>query len=229
MRETVDFAVLKLGYMLETPSIRRYSFSATMQKAVTMCSVRTISREGQTMSEVDVGTGNYLAGFADGEGCFYLGVHPTANLALGIQVVPEFHVSQNSERVSVLQLFQDTLDCGLIKRNASAAAQDRTWVYVVKRHNELHDAVLPFFTEFPLRSDKQNEFLKFKIVVEMMHPKEHLTTEGLQHILQIAFTMNGSKFRKRTLAQLLDCLEPSETIRRVPATQIAGEDIVRTA
>ena len=169
------------------------------------------------MREPDVAAGNYLAGFADGEGCFYIGVHPTANVALGIQVVPEFHVSQNGERVSVLQLFQDTLNCGLIKRNASAIARDRTWVYVVKRHNELHDAVLPFFTKFPLRSDKQNEFLKFREVVEKMHRKEHLTEEGLRDILHVAFTMNGSKFRKRTLAQLLNCLEPSETICQAPA------------
>ena len=63
------------------------------------------------MREPDVATGNYLAGFADGEGCFYIGVHPTANVTLGIQVAPEFHVSQNGERISVLQLFQDTLNC----------------------------------------------------------------------------------------------------------------------
>ena len=181
------------------------------------------------MREIDMATGSYLAGFADGEGRFYLGVHPTSNTALGIQVVPEFHVSQNGERISVLQLFQDSLDCGLIKRNASASARDQTWVYVVKRHNDLHEAVLPFFTEFPLRSDKQNQFLRFKQVVEMMHRKEHLTKEGLQNILRIAFTMNGSKFRKRTLAQLLDRLEPSETIRRVPVINLVGEDIVRTA
>ncbi len=228
-RETVDLAVLKLGYLLETPSIRHYSFLCYNTEAVKMCSVRTISREGQAMQEVDVATGSYLAGFTDGEGCFYIGVHPTPNVALGIQVVPEFHVSQNGERISVLQLFQDKLGCGLIKRNASATARDQTWVYVVKRHDDLHEAVLPFFTKFPLRSDKQNQFLKFKQVVEMMHRKEHLNNEGLQDILQIAFTMNGSKFRKRTLAQLLDRLEPSETIRRVPAIDLAGEDIVRTA
>ncbi len=169
------------------------------------------------MQELDVGTGNYLAGFADGEGCFYIGVHPTATAALGIQVVPEFHVSQNRERISVLQLFQDTLGCGLIKRNASASAQDQTWVYVVKRHNELNNAVLPLFTKFPLRSDKQNQFVKFKEVVEKMHRKDHLTVEGVKDILHIAFTMNGSKFRKRTLAQLLNCLEPSETICQAPA------------
>ena len=46
------------------------------------------------MQEVDVEKGSYLAGFADGEGCFYVGVHPTTNVAPGLQVIPEFHVSQ---------------------------------------------------------------------------------------------------------------------------------------
>ena len=68
------------------------------------------------MQEVDVETGNYLAGFADGEGCFYVGVHPTTNVTLGLQVIPEFHVSQNGERISVLQLFVEVLGCGAIKK-----------------------------------------------------------------------------------------------------------------
>ena len=132
------------------------------------------------MQEVDVETGNYLAGFADGEGCFYVGVHPTTNVTLGLQVIPEFHVSQNGERISVLQLFVEVLDCGAIKRNASANSRDKTFVLVVKRHNDLYEKVLPFFERFSLRSEKQQEFLKFAQVVEMMHRKEHLTSDGLK-------------------------------------------------
>src|ERR1044072_446332 len=75
------------------------------------------------MQEVDVETGNYLAGFADGEGCFYVGLHPTTNVTLVLQVIPEFHVSQNGERISVLQLFVEVLGCGGIKRNASASSR----------------------------------------------------------------------------------------------------------
>ena len=113
------------------------------------------------MQEVDVETGNYLAGFTDGEGCFYVGIHPTPNVTLGLQVIPEFHVSQNGERISVLQLF-----------------------------------------------------------VEVMHRKEHLTTDGLKRISEIAFSMNGAKFRKHRLATLLQSLEPSETICRVPPQEV---------
>jgi hypothetical protein len=100
------------------------------------------------MQEVDVETGNYLAGFADGEGCFYVGVHPTTNVMLGLQVISEFHVSQNGERISVLQLFVEVLGCGAIKKNAAASSRDKSYVLVVKRHRDLYERVLPFFERF---------------------------------------------------------------------------------
>ena len=171
------------------------------------------------MQEVDVETGSYLAGFADGEGCFYVGVHPTSNVTLGLQVIPEFHVSQNGERISVLRLFVEALDCGAIKKNASVNSRDKTYVYVVKRHSDLYEKVLPFFERFSLRSEKQQEFLRFAQVIRMMHRKEHLTVNGLRKISEIAFAMNGAKFRKHRLANLLQSLEPSETICQVPATK----------
>jgi len=172
------------------------------------------------MREVDVETGSYLAGFADGEGCFYVGIHPTSNVSHGLQVVPEFHVSQNGERISVLKLFASILGCGAIKKNASVNSNDKTWVLVVKKHNDLLERLLPFFRRFPLRSEKQQDFLKFARVVEMMHRKEHLTVDGLKRILDIAFSMNGSRFRKHNLADLLQRLEPSETIRQAPVEQV---------
>jgi hypothetical protein len=168
------------------------------------------------MQEVDMEIGNYLAGFTDGERCFYVGVHPTSNVLLGLQVIPEFHVSQNGERISVLQLFVETLGCGTIKKNASVGSRDKTYVYVVKRHNDLYERVLPFFERFPLRSEKQGEFLKFAQVVRMMRCKEHLSLNGLKKILEIAFSMNGARFRKHCLTELLQTLEPSETICQVP-------------
>ena len=111
------------------------------------------------MQEVDVETGNYLAGFTDGEGCFYVGVHPNTNVTLGLQVIPEFHVSQNGERISVLQLFVDVLGCGAIKRNASASSRDKSYVLVVKRHNDLYEKVLPFFERFHCARKNSRNFL----------------------------------------------------------------------
>ena len=111
------------------------------------------------MQEVDVETGNYLAGFADGEGCFYVGVHPTTNVTLGLQVIPEFHVSQNGERISVLQLFVEVLGCGAIKRNASTNSRDKTFVLVVKRHIDLYEKVLPSLRGFHCAQRSSKNFL----------------------------------------------------------------------
>ena len=118
--------------------------------------------------------------------------------------------------ISVLQLFVEALGCGAIKKNAAANSRDKTYVLVVKRHKDLYEKVIPFFRRFQLRSEKQLEFLKFAQVVKMMHRKEHLTIDGLKRISEIAFSMNGSKFRKYRLTNLLQSLEPSETICRVP-------------
>jgi LAGLIDADG DNA endonuclease family protein len=218
----MTLAVLKLGYMLEHPSSR--AIEEVKNLALLSLSDNASSADNQQgrpqMQEVDVETGNYLSGFADGEGCFYVGVHPTSNVSLGLQVVPEFHVSQNGERISVLPLFLEALGCGVIKRNAATGSSDRTYVLVVKRHRDLHERVVPFFERFPLRSEKQQEFLKFAEVVEMMHRKNHLTSAGLKRILELAFSMNGSKFRKHRLTTLLQNLEPSETICQVPASQV---------
>lgn len=166
------------------------------------------------MQKIDEGTGNYLAGFTDGEGCFYVGVYPTSNVLLGIQVVPEFQVSQNGERIAILELFAGILQCGIIKRNAPNSSRDKTWVFVVKKHDDLYKKVLPFFQKFPLRSQKHDNFLKLKQVVEMMHNKEHLTKTGLTEIIQIAFSMNSEKYRKRNITEILQYIEPSETIRQ---------------
>ncbi len=114
-----------------------------------------------------------------------------------------------------------------LKETRLSASRDKTFVYVVKRHDELYEKVLPFFERFPLRSEKNQEFLKFAEVVRLMHCKEHLTSNGIKKILEIAFSMNGSKYRKNRFENLLQILEPSETIRQ--ATARAVEDIVRTA
>ena len=90
-------------------------------------------------------------------------------------------------------------------------------MFVAKRHDDLYEKVLPFFRRFPLRSEKQQEVLKFEQVVEMMHCKEHLTLNGLIRIGEIAFSMNGARFRKYGLTKFLQSLEPSETIRQASA------------
>ena len=68
----------------------------------------------------------YLAGYADGEGSFHVAVERNPSCQLGIQLVPEFHVSQNEERSSVLERMKERLGCGYIKPNHRLRSNDRS-------------------------------------------------------------------------------------------------------
>ena len=65
----------------------------------------------------DEGLCQYIAGFVDGEGSFHVAVQRNRSTRLGLQVIPEFHVSQNRERAEVLKLIKQVLGCGYLKTN----------------------------------------------------------------------------------------------------------------
>jgi len=163
----------------------------------------------------DTGLCQYIAGFVDGEGSFHVAIQRSRFTKNGVQVIPEFHVSQNRERASVLGLIQETLGCGYIKENHAGSRRDKTMVWVVRNRRDLAERVVPFFERFPLRSSKQREFEVFAQIVQAMQQGEHLTKEGMTQILRQAFAMNGGKYRKARLQDFLNVLDSSETVRRV--------------
>jgi LAGLIDADG endonuclease len=134
---------------------------------------------------------DYLAGYVDGEGSFHVAVQRTPSTRFGWQLVPEFHVSQNPERASILELLQVRLGCGRIRPNARAGGRDRSLVYVVRRREDLMDKVIPFFRAHPILSEKRLEFETFAAIVAAMENREHLSAEGFQRLLNLAVAMNG--------------------------------------
>ena len=157
----------------------------------------------------------YISGFVDGEGCFSITIQKSSNVKLGIQVIPEFHVSQHQNRSEVLKVIKDELGCGYIKPNDYKNQKDLTSVYVVRNITDLRDKVIPFFKKSPLISIKQKDFEKFSQVISLMKESRHLEKDGLISILKIAYSMNFSgKYRKQKLEDIISFLESSETVRR---------------
>ena len=167
----------------------------------------------------DEGLCQYVAGFVDGEGSFHVAVQRSPFTRVGLQVIPEFHVSQNPERAEVLKLIQRVLGCGYIKANHPGSLRDQSVVLVVRNRRNLVERVVPFFEQFPLRSSKQLEFQTFAIIVRSMERGEHLTKAGMTQILRQAFAMNSGRYRKRKLQDHLSVLESSETVRQAPAKE----------
>ncbi len=133
---------------------------------------------------------DYLAGFADGEGCFYVGIVPAKTARFGWQIITEFRVSQNPQGLKILETFRERLQCGTIKRNHRFSLTDRTLVFVVRNQQDLLNRVVPFFEHYPIQSDKRNQFEKFKTVLLMIQQQKHLTREGFVEIIAIANEMD---------------------------------------
>ena len=115
---------------------------------------------------------DYLAGYVDGEGSFHVAVQRNPSTRFGWQLVPEFHVSQNPERASILELLRARLGCGRVRPNARAGGRDRSLVYVVRNRDDLLTKVIPFFRAHPILSEKRLEFETFAVIVTAMENRE---------------------------------------------------------
>jgi hypothetical protein len=155
----------------------------------------------------------YLSGYVDGEGCFTVSFSRRPKLRIGWETKPSFSVSQNEDRAQVLYAMQTYFDAGFLRRDYS----DKTLKYEVRRLNDLIEKVIPHLEQFPLFSEKQQDFLLFKEICELAKEGVHLTPSGLTKVAHLAFQMNASGKRKYT----------KEAI--VSSIAVSDEDIVHTA
>lgn len=146
----------------------------------------------------------YLSGFVDGEGCFYVGFSRREDLPLGWQIITEFHVSQNPRGKNVLELLRKRLGCGYLKLNHPKSSKDKTWVLVVKDRKALKERVIPFFEKHPLYSGKKEEVAIFKKVLQVVENKEHLKKAGFRKIVNLVFSLprvTNKRYSQETLLQ----------------------------
>jgi hypothetical protein len=168
----------------------------------------------------------YIAGFVDGEGSFHVAIQRNPSTRVGLQLVPEFRVSQDAARKEILDLVRERLDCGSVRENHHASQSDHTYVFVVRRRRDLLDKVVPFFETNPLLSCKQQEVTTFTDIVRRMNRGEHLTVEGFERLAARALQMNGGGRYRRIYRN-----SASGILRdHMPGTALAGgEDMVRSA
>jgi hypothetical protein len=132
----------------------------------------------------------WVVGFVDGEGCFYVGINPHPEMSTGYQVLPEFTVVQHERDVQILYALKQFFGCGVVRRNHG----DRM-AYRVRKIEHLRERIIPFFEKHPLKTKKRLDFLKFRRILLLMERGEHLTSEGIEKIRAIAQTMNTGRER----------------------------------
>jgi hypothetical protein len=68
--------------------------------------------------------------------------------------------------------------------------KDGSALYYVNSIKELKNVILPYFIKYPLITQKQGDFILFKMIIELMTNKKHLTIEGLNEIVRLRASMN---------------------------------------
>ena len=132
----------------------------------------------------------WITGFVDGEGCFYVGVNLHREMTAGFQVLPEFTVVQHKRDVQVLHALKAYFGCGVVRTNHG----DRM-AYRVRGKEHLLTYIVPFFVKHSLKTKKNVDFLKFRDILLMMEAGKHLTAEGIETIRAIAAQMNTGRSR----------------------------------
>ena len=133
---------------------------------------------------------NWVVGFVDGEGCFFVGINPHQEMTTQYQVLPEFTVVQHQRDIQLLHALKKFFGCGVVRRNHAERMAFR-----VRRLEHLNEIIVPFFEKHPLKSKKRIDFLTFRTVLHMMVRGEHLNTEGIAEIRALASRMNTGRER----------------------------------
>ncbi len=145
------------------------------------------SRSTSTGSRLEA---QWVVGFVDGEGCFYVGINAHPEMKAGYQVLPEFTVVQHKRDVQLLFALKQFFGCGVVRQN-----HGERMAYRVRGLEHLRERVIPFFEKHPLKSKKHLDFLKFRKVLLLMQTDEHLSLDGIEKIRQIASEMNTCRER----------------------------------
>jgi len=152
-RETVNIALsvnsAKCWKLRKHPAVPPLSHPSASVRTTAEVTIRQVVIRVITPDNQQERLDDYLAGYVDGEGSFHVAIQRNPSTRFGWQLVPEFHVSQNPERASILELLRARLGCGRIRPNARAGGRDRSLVYVVRNRNDLLTKVIPFFRATP--------------------------------------------------------------------------------
>ena len=105
--------------------------------------------------------GDYIAGFADGEGCFALKYRKDRQRNPGDGKIREyfywgveFAIVLRRDDIKILESIRSTLNCGQI----SISTKRGVARFAVQGPIDLFKKVIPFFRKYPLRAKKKEDF-----------------------------------------------------------------------
>ena len=134
---------------------------------------------------------DWVTGFVDGEGTFYVGINSNQTMTVGYQVLPEFRIVQHQKDIKVLYALKQFFGAGVVRIN-----HDTRYELRIRAIEHLKNIVIPHFDKHPLATQKRFDFIKFKRIINLIDQNKHLTKDGVIDIIAIASKMNRQEKSK---------------------------------
>lgn len=122
--------------------------------------------------------GDYVAGFVDGEGCFYLTYrsetkHERTSTPKYFRWTPYFAINIRADDREILEKIKSLLNCGnvYLLRNGSMAT------YIIQNMDDLYKKVMPFFKRYRLRAKKRYDFELWSQALKIMYQNKKYKTK----------------------------------------------------
>ena len=132
---------------------------------------------------------HWLAGFADGESCFFVEKSASKTYKSGYQIRLKFIISQDVRDVALLNSFINYLNCGSVITDSRGLSQ-----FIVRKKSDITLNIIPFFAKYPLHGSKWADYNDFCEIANIMDSNAHLTKEGLEQIDLLKSGMNKGRF-----------------------------------
>ncbi len=131
----------------------------------------------------------WLSGFVDGEGCFYILISKSKFHKTGASVQLQFSITQHSRDTELVHMLKQVFKCGFIK----TGKKQPVVILTVTKISDIQNIIIPFFQKNPLQGTKLQDFLDFAKAAKIVEDKIHLTSTGLERIKKIKEGMNSRR------------------------------------
>lgn len=129
----------------------------------------------------------FFTGFTDAEGYFSVFIKKNPRFKTGYQVETRFGIHLHNKDIELLKLIQAYLG-GIGKISISGKYNSCEFIVSPLRQNFEH--IISHFDNYPLITQKQADYLIWREVIHKMQQGEHLTTDGLQSIVNLKASLN---------------------------------------
>lgn len=139
-------------------------------------------------------SGDYIAGFVEGEGCFSVNLNHNKNGKIN-SYRPMFSLGLNIRDESLLKKIQQEIGCGSIYYDKSPRKRgyDKTHDIVVLkiyRKTDIYYKLIPFFEKHKFHGSKKSTFDNFKEIVQIIGTKHYKSDEEKKRILELKNQLN---------------------------------------